>query len=66
MLTGMSSIGVRWKTWLAELENLIALNITDKKKQRALMLYYAGDGVHQIFRSLVEATSGEDFNDAKK
>ena len=31
-----TSIGIRWKTWLVEFENLlIALHITDTKRQRA-------------------------------
>ena len=36
-----SSIGVRWKLWLSEFDNvLLALAITDPKRQRSLMLYY--------------------------
>ena len=30
------------------------------------MLYYAGNGVHEVYRSLVEATSDEEFDAAKK
>ena len=31
-----TSLGVRWKKWLLEFENLIvALNVLDKKRQRA-------------------------------
>ena len=41
-----TSTGIRWKSWLAEFENLLtALAVTDKKRQRALMLYYAGKEV---------------------
>ena len=49
-----TSFGIKWKVWLAEFENLlIALNITNAKRQRALMLYYARNDVHEIYRSLV-------------
>ena len=49
-----TSLGIRWKTWVAELENLIvALNITDPKRKRAIMLYYAGNDVHEIYCSLL-------------
>ena len=63
-----TSLGIRWKIWLADFENLlIALNITNAKRQRALMLYYAGNDVHEIYRSLVtEAEADEDFGPAKE
>ena len=36
----------KWKTWLADVKTyLIASNITDKKRQRALLLYQAGPRV---------------------
>ena len=60
-----TSLGIRWKVWLAEFENLlIALNITNAKRQRAL---YAGNDVHEIYRSLVNTEdTNEDFEPAKK
>ena len=63
-----TSIGIRWKTWLAEFENLIiALAVEDKKRQRALMLYYAGKDVHDIYKSLITtAEANLDFDAAKK
>ena len=40
----------RWRKWIKPLENLfVAAAITDKKRQRALVLYYAGEGVCEIF-----------------
>ena len=51
-----TSIGTRWKSWTAELENLmLALDIKDKKRQRALFLYYAGHDVHNIYKTLIPA-----------
>ena len=63
-----TSLGIRWKVWLAEFENLlIALDITNAKRQRALMLYYAGNDVHEIYRSPVNTEdANEDFEPAKK
>ena len=62
-----ASLGTRWKSWLAELENLLlAVNITDKKRQRALMLLYAGKDVHDIYKTLIpDPNTDEDFDDAK-
>ena len=35
-----TALGTRWKLWLSELENLLlALDIKDKKRQRAMLLY---------------------------
>ena len=62
-----SSVGVRWTTWLSEFENLIiALGTTDKKRQRALMLYYGGNELHEIYRSLIGDDADEDFEAAKE
>ena len=45
----LTSIGIRWKSWLAEFENLpFALDVTDTTRQRALLLYYAGKEAHNI------------------
>ena len=45
-----SAIAQRWRKWIKCLENLfIAAAITDKKRQRALLLYYAGEEVCEIF-----------------
>ena len=43
----------RWKKWKDRFENLmVAMNITNKKRQKALLLHYAGEGVHDIFTTL--------------
>ena len=35
-----ASIGIRWVKWLKHFDNLlVALNITDKKRQRALLFH---------------------------
>ena len=55
----------RWHKWISRLENLfIGLDTKDKKRQRALLLHYAGEDVNEIFDTL-EGT-GEDFATAKQ
>ena len=55
----------RWRKWIKRLENLfVAAAITDKKRQRALLLYYAGEEACEIFETLVD--TGDDFTTAKE
>ena len=61
----VESLGIRWKKWTAHLDNLfIALGIDDKKRQRAFMLYYGGEGVHRIYKT-VTTDETEDYAAAK-
>ena len=54
----------RWRKWISRLENLfICLDIKDKKRQRALLLHYAGEDVNEIFDTLTD--TGEDIATAK-
>ena len=58
------AIAQRWRKWIRRLENLfVAAAISDKKRQRALLLYYAGEEVSEIFDTLPD--TGEDFETAK-
>ena len=56
------ALGLRWKKYIDRFRNLIvALNIADKKRQRALLLHYAGEDVNDIFETLANTTaSGEE------
>jgi len=54
----------RWRKWISRLENLfIGLEIKDKKRQRALLIHYAGEDVNEIFDTITD--TGEDFATAK-
>ena len=53
--------GPRWKQYIARFRNLvIALNITDKNRQKALLLHYGGDEVNDVFDTLTITEAGED------
>ena len=55
--------GPRWKKYISRFRNLIiALDITDKTRQRALLLHYAGEAVNDMLDTLddTEAKEGQD------
>ena len=57
------AVDTRWKKWCARLENLlVGLDITDKKRKRALLLHYAGEEVNEIFDTL--DGTGDDYASA--
>ena len=61
--------GPRWEKWIARLDNLfLGLSITDAKRQRALLLHYAGEEVYDIFDAMPTDDKGEaaDYDKAKK
>ena len=48
--TDKANAGPRWKKWLNRLKNLfVGVNITNEGRQRALLLHYAGECVHDIY-----------------
>ena len=52
-----SVLGPRWKKCVARFRNLVvALNITDKHKQRAQLLHYVGEEVNDILDILPNKT----------
>ena len=58
-----TSLSQRWKTWKKLFETyLIALNITDDRQQRALLLYQAGQEMQEIFETLDD--TGDDYKTA--
>ena len=55
---------IRWPKWISRLENLfIGLDIKDKKRQRPLLLHYAGEDVNEIFDTLTY--TGDNYATAK-
>ena len=58
-----ADLAVRWKIWRDDFDTyLVASNITNDKRKRALLLYQAGSRVREIFRNLDD--NGEDFQTA--
>ena len=49
-----NSLAIEWNKWLQRFENLIiALGIEDDGRKRALLLFYAGKEVHDVYNTLV-------------
>ena len=62
-----SSMGIRRKKWLHRFNNLmVAINISSKKFNRALLLHLSGTEVYDIFEPLTDAQkrSEDDFDQA--
>ena len=60
-----ANVAHKWKTWLADFKTyLIASNIMDKKRQRALLLYQAGQRVREILRQLPDTGEDDAFDTA--
>ena len=58
-----TSLSQRWTTWKKRFETyLIALNITEDKQKRALLLYQAGQETQEIFETLTD--TGTDYKTA--
>ncbi|XP_064463571.1 uncharacterized protein LOC135374561 [Ornithodoros turicata] len=59
----VSSLSPRWLKWIARFENfLLAANITDPARKRAMLLHYAGEEVYDVFQTL--PNTGTDFDTA--
>ena len=49
-----TSVAQRWKRWSDRFDNLVvAMNVTDNKRKKALLLHLAGESVFDIFEGLV-------------
>ena len=59
--------GVRWKKYVGRFRNLIvALNITDENRQKALLMHFAGEEVNDILEVLPEAEASKDEDSLEK
>lgn len=62
----MKNSSVRWKKWLQRFENvIIALDIKDDTRKRAMLLHYAGEGVQDIFDTFTDTGEAKDYKCAK-
>ena len=55
--------GPRWKKYITRFKNLmVAMNITDAARQRALLLRYVGKDTNEMFDTLPNTEAAEDEN----
>ena len=55
-----SSLSQRWKSWTKRFQTYVAaMNITDDRQKRALLLYQAGPETQEIFETLTD--TGDDY-----
>ncbi|XP_064475331.1 uncharacterized protein K02A2.6-like [Ornithodoros turicata] len=58
-----TSLAQRWIKWQARFDNfLLAANVTDASRKRAMLLHYAGEEVYDIFNTL--SNTGSDYDTA--
>ena len=64
--TDPKSTGVRWKAWIERFETyLIAADVEEGERKRALMLYQAGLEVYKMFKTLPDTGDTKDCAKAK-
>ena len=62
------SLGYKWKSWTGEFDNLmVALGVTNAPRKKALLLYYAGHDVHELYKTLfTDGDAADDYATAVK
>ena len=59
-VTHTSTQAARWKKWQSRFRKLlVAMNVTNKKRKRALLLHNAGEPTNEKFDTLPDTTPGE-------
>ncbi|KAK0135266.1 hypothetical protein N1851_028900 [Merluccius polli] len=62
--TDPSSLGTRWSKWIQRYDNfLVAMNIVNDGRKKALLLHLAGERVHDIYDTFAE--TDDDYNATK-
>ena len=55
-------LNLRWQEYIERLQNfLLALNIKDDTRKRAMLLHLAGEGVYRTFKTLPDTGEPKDF-----
>lgn len=64
-LSDPTTLSQRWLIWKKRFETyLVALNITDNKQKRVLLLYQTGQETHEIFDTFTDKGSSDDYDRA--
>ena len=57
-----NNVGTRWDRWTKRFEvYIIATGIEDDAQKRALLLFYAGEAVQQLYNNLPNAEDATDY-----
>ena len=63
--TDITNTGARWTNWLERFHTyLLAANVKEPQRQRALLLYQAGPEVYNIFKTLPDTGDEKDYKKA--
>ena len=61
-----STTALRWERWLQRFEGaMVGFGITNNTRKRALLLFYAGEEVENIFNTLENTGNANDYDTAK-
>ena len=59
------NFAAQWQRWFVRFENLmVALDVKDDKHKRALLLHYMGESTFDIFETLAETGTVDDYKKA--
>eukprot|EP00112_Aurelia_sp_Birch-Aquarium-sp1_P023569 Seg707.7 transcript_id=Seg707.7/GoldUCD/mRNA.D3Y31 product="putative protein K02A2.6" protein_id=Seg707.7/GoldUCD/D3Y31 len=59
------NLAARWQRWFVRFENLmVALDVTDDKRKRALLLHYMGESTLDIFETLADTGTADNYKKA--
>ena len=63
-LDDYTTISTRWKKYKRRFENLvIALNVTDDRQKKALLLNYIGEEAYSVYKNLTTGAEEETYED---
>jgi hypothetical protein len=62
-----NSLSIRWEKWLKQFKTaMTAFNITTGTRLRASLLHFGGDDIQEVFETLTDTGSDDDFDKAEK
>ena len=59
-LENISTLGTKWERYVDQFKNfLVAVNVTDNDRKKALLLHYAGEEIYDIYQTLPDLPEAE-------